>query len=262
MVNKPVLHIENLQIPRGKLVFVVGKSGVGKSTLIETLGLMNSTIAQSENCSLQYYPEQDNSTLQLKGFWSQSNEVMSTFRRKNFSFIFQSTNLMQNFTAGENMMINLLIEGWSTKDARERIVSVMKELSLSEDLFDRNISELSGGQRQRLAFVRGITAPFQVLFGDEPTGNLDEKTAVEVMNSLKMLVYDQRKAAIIVSHDLQLALRFADMIIALTPKNMPDGTYIGQAEEDNILYRKEYGWTNMAGLAQDDPETILKNHLN
>jgi putative ABC transport system ATP-binding protein len=259
--NAPVLFIDKLDISKGNLVFVIGKSGIGKSTFIETLGLMNRTISRSDDCSIQYTPQSKVTAIELKDFWSENNETMSAFRRENFSFIFQSTNLMQNFTAGENMMINLLIEGWEISRARERVVSVMNKLSLSEDLFDRGTAELSGGQRQRLAFVRGITAPFNVLFGDEPTGNLDENTANEVMTSLKDLIIAERKAAIIVSHDLKLALKFADQIVALTPMKWENDHTLGYADPANILKRENGSWYSANAGKIADPEGLLKSYL-
>ncbi len=240
----PVLHIEHLGIPRGKLIFVIGKSGIGKSTLIETLGLMNKTIVANANTSIQFF-EQKNIPVELNDSWSWNNNLLSEFRRKHFSFIFQNTNLMPNFSSGENMMISLLIKGENKKKAKEEVLKVMSKLSLPHDVFDKRITEVSGGQRQRLAFVRAITADFSVLFGDEPTGNLDERTAIELMTILKQSVSGRNKAGIIVSHDLNLARQFADIIIPITSVSRADGTMMGEVLQRNIIKKGEDSWRKL-----------------
>lgn len=259
--GKTVLQIDKLAIPQGSLVFIVGKSGIGKSTLIETLGLMNNTIAPNKETRLKFFSNSSDSTSQdVADFWDRSDNAMSEFRKQNLSFIFQNTNLMENFSAGENMMVNLLINGVSSEKAKQRVLEVMKTLSLEEVLFDRDISALSGGQRQRLAFVRAITAEFTVLFGDEPTGNLDEATAGELMSSLKSLIRKENKTAVIVSHDLQLAAEFADMIIPIT-FNTPDknGARHGEILPENILH-KGNSWKK--GLLQPNNLDNITEYLN
>lgn len=246
VLNTPVLHLEELDIPCRQLVFVIGKSGIGKSTLIETLGLMNNTIAISADTSVQF-TSMDNTQHELRDSWSLSNQALSDFRRKHFSFIFQNTNLMPNFTCGENMMVSLLIKGKAIAEAKREVLQVMDRLSLSKDVFDKKTTEVSGGQRQRLAFVRAITADFSVLFGDEPTGNLDEHTAEELMSVLKELAIEQGKTGIIVSHDLYLAERFADRIIPITLKKQRANAPCGEVIPTHIIHRTENGWTNTIG---------------
>lgn len=259
----PILNIRKVEIPFGKLIFVVGKSGVGKSTFIETLGFMNNTIAVNEKTRIRYHGRPDSSPEELKDFWKRSNDLQSLFRLDHFSFIFQQTNLMNNFTSGENMMVNLLINGESLDCAKQRILSVMDQLSLPKELFDRNISELSGGQRQRLAFARAVTAKFNVLFGDEPTGNLDQKTAAELMRGLKYILVEEHKTAIMVSHDLSLAIEFADIIIPITP--VGNGEYrsqTGEILEKNILKKRNGQWESHLGTRLESVDRILQYHLN
>ena len=244
----PVLHIENMVIPSGKLIFVLGISGVGKSTFIETLGLMNRTIVSMPETEVLFYSE-ESKPIELKDFWGKSNEEISAFRNQYLSFVFQDTNLMPNFTAGENMCISQLIRGMTMADAKKIIVEVMAELNLSAELFDRKITDLSGGQRQRLAFVRAITSDFRVLFGDEPTGNLDKDTAFRLMQMLKNNLHKHNRTGIIVSHDIDLALNFADEIILLTPSE--EGTQ-GEALQKNILYNKEGKWERGDGSNLED----------
>lgn len=243
VARKPVLHISNLSIPRGKLIFVIGASGIGKSTFIETLGFMNRTIADSPRLSLKYCASGQSSPTEIRDLWQRSNDELADFRKENFSFIFQNTNLMPNFTAGENMMFSLLLQGKSVAESKEKVLDVMKLLSLPDEVFDKKITELSGGQRQRLAFVRAITSEFKILFGDEPTGNLDEKTAMDLMIVLKQILETEDKTGIIVSHDIDLALQYADVIIPITPK-VQSGVdlIIGEIDEKNILSKNGSEW--------------------
>jgi len=251
VTDKPILRISNLIIPRGKLIFVIGVSGIGKSTFIETLGFMNRTISNSSSMSLQYHATDNSSVRELKNFWELSDDELSAFRRENFSFIFQNTNLMPNFTAGENMMFSLLLQGKTFSQSKERVLEVMKLLSLDEVIFDKKITALSGGQRQRLAFVRAITSEFNVLFGDEPTGNLDEKTAADLMVVLKHVLETENKSGIIVSHDLDLALKFADEVIPITQKKIGEDAFIGEIDEKNILKKSGEKWLIGSGTCSD-----------
>jgi lipoprotein-releasing system ATP-binding protein len=259
--NQPVLLINHLEIPKGKLVFIIGRSGIGKSTLIETLGLMNNTISLStKDCTIQFKPTEQEQ-YELRDSWSKNNEELSTLRRKHFSFIFQSTNLMPNFSSGENMAISLLIKGKSFKEAQAEVAKMMA-LSLSNEIFDKKITEISGGQRQRLAFVRAITADFSVLFGDEPTGNLDSNTAEELMSILKEDVREKSRTAIIVSHDLLLADAFADVIIPITSIKRDDGLMGGNIDENNILTRNDANkWIKKDGSESTETLHYLNSFL-
>ncbi|MEP7321558.1 MAG: ABC transporter ATP-binding protein [Saprospiraceae bacterium] len=243
--NKHVLKIDSLDIPAGKLVFIIGRSGIGKSTLLEILGLMNDPFERNLNALLQFSPETEFST-NLLSLWNTSDLICSEFRKKHYSFMFQQTNLMPNFTCGENMMISLLINGKSAASAKKIVLEVMDRLSLERSLFDKKITEISGGQRQRLSFVRAVTSDFSVLFGDEPTGNLDMISANEIMSILSELVHDQQKSCIIVSHDLQLADAFADVVIPITAEHENEVNMCGRIQSENILYRSNDLWTNSA----------------
>lgn len=259
--DKPVLDLEQLEIPRGKLIFVIGKSGIGKSTFIETLGLMNQTIVSEEDTSMRFFPSGDDG-IELKDSWELPNEQLSKFRRDYFSFIFQNTNLMPNFTSGENMMMNLLIKGIPIEKAKLEVLKVMDKLSLDEEVFDKKITELSGGQKQRLAFVRAITSEFTVLFGDEPTGNLDENTANELMGVLKQLIVEDNRTGIIVSHDLKLAKAFADLIIPITVEEKEIDAVVGKIDASNIITRKHDNWCKGNGEIITDPVEHLSQFLS
>lgn len=214
-VSKVVLEIHHLSIPRGKTVFIVGESGIGKSTILETLGMMNNTIVPSNETHFHFDGGNGVET-DLKLLWRRGDKALATFRLKNYSFIFQSTNLMKNFTAFENVAFTRILQGYSQYSCMQRAKQMLADLGLDHVDKHRMAQELSGGQQQRLAFARAILPEFTVLFGDEPTGNLDVENAIRVMKILKDKLAEHIGAsAIIVSHDMHLATSFADVIIKI-----------------------------------------------
>ena len=215
-VSKVVLEINHLVIPRGKKIFIVGESGIGKSTILETLGMMNNTIVPDANVVFDFY-ESANKKVDLRSMWGhKSDKQLSAFRLRNYSFIFQSTNLMRNFTAFENTAFTRMLQGYGKEECFKRTKEILDDLGLDHIDENRMAQELSGGQQQRLAFARAILPDFTVLFGDEPTGNLDAENAVRVMQILAKKLDDQLGAsAIIVSHDMHLAVSFADVIVKI-----------------------------------------------
>lgn len=260
--NQPVLRLRHIDIPSGKLVFIIGKSGIGKSTLIETLGLMNRTIAPAPETSIRFDGSENAAAVELRDHWQLPNRQLSDFRRRHFSFIFQNTNLMPNFTSGENMAISLLIRGYTMAEAKTEILSVMDRLSLDRSIFDKKTTEISGGQRQRLAFVRAITADFTVLFGDEPTGNLDRNTSEELMSILRERIQSKGKTGIIVSHDLYLAEKFADIVVPITPESVGEETYVGNILSENVIQRRATGhWQRTDGEVLPNPVAFLNQFL-
>lgn len=257
----PVLNIHNLPIPRGKLIFVIGLSGIGKSTFIEALGLMNNIFDPDTENSVHFYPNQGD-VQEMSGLWSEHNRTLSAFRNQYFSFIFQNTNLMENFSAGENMCVSQLISGKSLEVAKPIVLDIMERLNLPASAFDKKVTELSGGQRQRLAFVRAITANFEVLFGDEPTGNLDKDTGCRLMDVLKKTLQDSQRTGIIVSHDLELAVGFADQIIMLTPmQEQINGHIRGTIEPETCMYQSNGVWRDAGGNALANPVQHIANTL-
>ena len=216
-ISKVVLEIHNLDIPRGKMIFIVGESGIGKSTILETLGLMNNTIVPDSNAVFLFNDNSGDKPSDLIELWRSNNDkVMSEFRLKHYSFIFQSTNLMKNFTSYENIAFTRMLQGYDKESCFKKTKEVLADLGLEHVDESRMAQELSGGQRQRLAFARAILPSFTVLFGDEPTGNLDGENAVRVMNILSRKLDELTgSSAIIVSHDMHLAVSFADLIIKI-----------------------------------------------
>ena len=124
-VSKVVLEIRNLTLQRGKKIFIVGESGIGKSTILEVLGLMNNTIVSRPNTKFLFYDKSDNQ-IDLLNLWNtNSDQELSQFRLKHFNFIFQSTNLMSNFTAYENIALTRMLQGYSKQEAFEKASQVL-----------------------------------------------------------------------------------------------------------------------------------------
>lgn len=249
--SRVVLEISHLVIPRGKKIFIVGESGIGKSTILETLGMMNNTIVPSDDTRFMFYDSDGNKT-DLKAMWHKSDRVLSDFRLHNYNFIFQSTNLMKNFTAFENIAFTRMLQGFTRFSSFQRTKKTLEDLGLEHINEKRMAQELSGGQQQRLAFARAILPDFTVLFGDEPTGNLDAENAVRVMEILnKKLTEHEGASAIIVSHDMHLAVTFADVIIKIRkeirPKRHEDDEDISYGKIDNTcIFTPQPGgsWSN------------------
>lgn len=259
-VSKVVLEIRNLSLPKGKKIFIVGESGIGKSTILEVLGLMNNTIVSGQDSRFTFYDEEGE--VNLLNLWEKGNDVLlSAFRLKHFNFIFQSTNLMRNFSAYENVALTRMLQGYSREEAFAKASKVLADLGLEHIDENRMTQELSGGQQQRLAFARAILPDFTVLFGDEPTGNLDSDNAVRAMELLASKLNELKdSSAIIVSHDMPLAISFADIIIKIRKEESPvkyakdEISYMGVIDDDCIFVPTEdrKSWSN--GVLTFDPE--------
>jgi len=254
-----VLSIRNLEIPRNKFVVLIGRSGSGKSTLLETLGLMNNTIATGD---VIFFPDLEAAPISYTKLWGQNKaSELAKVRRESFSFIFQNTNLMPNFTAYENACLSQMIQGKPYLEAVENVRMMMSQLGLSNVPEWKQAVELSGGQRQRLAFVRAITASFKVLFGDEPTGNLDEFNSDDLMMQLNNNLSQNERSVIIVSHNILLSVKYADIIIVLEkPRNSAECVVI----ENRHMYHKDNSlkrWWNNEGMEIEDIVSTLQSIL-
>jgi lipoprotein-releasing system ATP-binding protein len=236
--SKVVLNIKELIIPRGKIVFILGSSGSGKSTLLETLGLMNNT-SKSGEILFNSIDKGNSNLINLGKIWNTGDEQLNSIRKDNFSFIFQQTNLMENFTAYENISLSEMIkDDVKLEETISKAKVLMNRVGLNENEVDINKMPtfLSGGQRQRLSFVRALCNKSNVVFCDEPTGNLDETNANELFEVIREETIKGR-SAVIVSHDINLALKHADLIIVLT-KNI-EKKY-GELLLDNIFERETW----------------------
>lgn len=259
-LSKVILEIERLVIPRGRRVFIVGESGIGKSTILETLGMMNNTIVPDKETRFLFW-EDENKSVDLASMWRKSDSELSAFRLKHFSFIFQSTNLMRNFTAYENIALIRMLQGYTQQNSFERTTQVLQELGLGNIDENRLTHELSGGQQQRLAFARAVLPDFTVLFGDEPTGNLDSDNAIKAMelltNKLNTL---HDSTAIIVSHDMHLATTFADLIIKIRKAERPSATVGDEISSYGIIDQKSIFTPDEEGKLWSNGEDTYPAH--
>lgn len=190
-----VLHDINLSVRSGESVSVVGASGSGKSTLLHTLGgLMEPTSGEVVLCGQT-----------LKGVTAaQSGNV----RNRHLGFVYQFHHLLPEFSALENVAMPLLIRGESPADSKEQAEHILKRVGLSHRL-NHKPSELSGGERQRAAVARALVTRPDCVLADEPTGNLDQKTAAQVQELLLELMETEKLALIVATHDLQFARSLA-----------------------------------------------------
>jgi len=181
----------DLTIRGGEFVAIMGPSGSGKSTLMNLLGCLDTPTAGS---------------YRFKGIEVErlNKDQRSLLRRHALGFIFQGFNLLARTSALENVELPLLYRGYSRKQRQEMAREALAQVSLSDK--ERNTpAELSGGQQQRVAIARAIVTKPDTLFADEPTGNLDSKTTVEIMDLLRKLNSDRNISIIMVTHEDEVA---------------------------------------------------------
>ena len=181
----------DLTIHRGEFVAIMGPSGSGKSTLMNLLGCLDTPTAGS---------------YKFKGIEVEhlNKDQRSLLRRHALGFIFQGFNLLARTSALENVELPLLYRGYTRKQRHAMAREALAQVSLSDK--ERNTpAELSGGQQQRVAIARAIVTQPDTLFADEPTGNLDSKTTVEIMQLLQKLNTDRGISIIMVTHEDEVA---------------------------------------------------------
>ena len=181
----------DLTIDRGEFVAVMGPSGSGKSTLMNLLGCLDTPTDGS---------------YRFKGIEVEhlNKDQRSLLRRHALGFIFQGFNLLARTSALENVELPLLYRGYTRKQRHEMAREALAQVSLSDK--ERNTpAELSGGQQQRVAIARAIVTKPDTLFADEPTGNLDSKTTVEIMDLLRKLNTERGISIIMVTHEDEVA---------------------------------------------------------
>ena len=186
--NKAVLKRVSAKFDVGKIYAILGPSGCGKTTLLSLLGGLDSP---SEGQVL--FQGED---IEKKG--------LAWHRKNNVAFIFQSYNLIDYMTPAENVALTSKLPP----------LPILERLGLTKEEAKRNVLKLSGGQQQRVAIARALASDAGVILADEPTGNLDEDTAVEITNILKECAHQMNKCVIIVTHSNDLAKQ-ADVILRL-----------------------------------------------
>jgi len=191
---------------KGEIVSIVGASGAGKSTLLQILG----TLSKPDKGSLTI---DGRDALALKG------DALASFRGRNLGFVFQAHNLLGEFTALENVMIPAMIAGCSRKNAASAAGELLRLVGLA-DRMDHKPGQLSGGEMQRVAIARALVNRPAVVLADEPTGNLDSATKLEIHKLFFDLRKELQQTIIIVTHDNELA-RLCDRCLT-----MKDGRFV------------------------------------
>ena len=195
-----VLNGVDLALRAGEIVALVGPSGTGKSTLLHIAGLLER-------------PDGGAVLIDGRDCGGLGDERRTQLRRRRLGFVYQFHHLLPEFSALENVMLPQMIAGVARPAAREKAAALLGRVGLDERLTHRP-ARLSGGEQQRVAIVRALANDPQILLADEPTGNLDHNTADGVLATLIEIVRDSGLAALIATHNLDLAHRL-DRIVAL-----------------------------------------------
>ncbi|MFN8415240.1 MAG: ABC transporter ATP-binding protein [Cytophagaceae bacterium] len=189
--NLAVLNDVSLEVHKGEVITLVGASGAGKSTLLHILGTLDVP---------------DKGTVEIAGqtIQSLSDKKLSDFRNQHIGFVFQFHNLLPEFTALENCLLPAMIAGTENKKATERASELLSFLGLSHRL-EHYPNQLSGGEQQRVAVARALMNQPEIVFADEPSGNLDSKNADELHELFFKLRNEFQQTFVIVTHNPQLA---------------------------------------------------------
>lgn len=197
----------SLTIERGKFTAIIGKSGSGKSTLLHLMGGLDR-------------PDSGSVLIDGEDIFQLKKEKLATFRRRKIGFIFQDFNLIPSMNVWENIVLPL---GLDHKEVNKKyVMSIVKNIGL-EDKLHAMPSTLSGGQKQRTAIARALVTRPAIICADEPTGNLDSRTELEVLSLLRSCVTEYGQSLVMITHDETVA-QMADRIIVIE-----DGKVVSQS---------------------------------
>lgn len=197
----------NLQIERGKFTAIVGRSGSGKSTLLHLLGGLDR-------------PDSGKVMIEQKDIYTLKDDKLAKFRREKIGFIFQDYNLIPSLSVWENVVLPIGLD--HKKVNEDEVNDIFEKIGLA-DKKKAMPNTLSGGQKQRTAIARALAANPAIILADEPTGNLDSQTELEVMNLLKKCVKQFGQTLVMITHDETIA-QMADVVIVIE-----DGKVVSQS---------------------------------
>ena len=191
----------NLDIQKEEILCLLGTSGSGKSTLLNMMAGLDRPSKGEIIINDKIHMEK------------LSEEKLTKFRQLNVGFVFQSYNLIPTLTATENVSLGLIFKGVKKKEREEKARAILERVGLGNRL-NHKPAEMSGGQQQRVSIARAFVDAPPILFADEPTGNLDTNTSVEIMDMMCDLAREHKQTLIIVTHDLETAV-YANRIVEL-----------------------------------------------
>ena len=186
-----VLKDVSIKVLKGEFVSIMGQSGSGKSTLLYILGGLDTPTRGTVSMN----------GIDISKF---NDEKMSKIRRQKIGFVFQFYNLIPNLNVEENIMLPLLLDGKKARDYRKQLDEILEVVGLT-DRRKHTPRELSGGQQQRVAIARALIGNPEILFADEPTGNLDSATGTEIMDLLRAINRDSGQTILMVTHSPEAA---------------------------------------------------------
>ena len=194
---KAIDHTD-IRIEPGEFVAVVGRSGSGKSTLLHMLGGLDR-------------PDSGEVLIEGRDIFRLKDERLAVFRRRKIGFIFQSYNLVPSLNVWENIVLPIGLDG--RKVDQEYVMDIIRRIGM-EDRLHALPNTLSGGQQQRVAIARALASRPAIILADEPTGNLDSRTEIEVVNLLKNCVTEYGQTLVMITHDESIA-QMADRMIVI-----------------------------------------------
>lgn len=195
----------DIQIEQGEFVAIVGKSGSGKSTLLHMLGGLDT-------------PTKGSVTLAGKDLYRMNQDALAVFRRRKIGFVFQAFNLVSSVNVWENIVLPLGLDGRKVDEAY--VNDIIATLGIEKRIYNLP-NQLSGGQQQRVAIARALVNRPEIIFADEPTGNLDSKTSDEVIALLKMTAKKYGQTIVMITHDDEIA-QVADRILVIEDGQVVD----------------------------------------